>query len=61
MASKNEQRIKKLEQQSMSQENRITKIIVSYINPDGSVDSRTVRELIDGVWHKQTEEVKSTN
>ncbi len=61
MGTRNEHRVKKLEQRSYTKDNQITEIIVSYINPDGSVSGNTVTRLIDGVWCEWTEEGKSTS
>ena len=52
MASRNEHRVKKLERKTMSQDNPITKIVVQYIDMDGSISGTTTRKLINGLWHK---------
>ncbi len=57
----NERRVKKLEDRVSINKNLIEKIIVEYINPDGSVNSTMVKELINGVWCMQTQDIKSTN
>ena len=49
-----ENRIKKLEQKTSSMDNPVTRIVVNYIDMDGKVSSSRTKELIDGVWHKDT-------
>ena len=61
MASKNEHRVKKLEKKTMKQDNPITKIVVQYIDMDGSVSSSMVKKLINGIWYEEIEVEKSTN
>jgi len=61
MPSNLQNRIGKLEKKNSAGENPITEIIVQYINTDGSVDSTMVKKLVDGIWHKQKEDPKSTN
>ncbi len=61
MGSKNEYRVKKLEQKFNIKENPVTEITVNYIEMDGSVSSSRVKKLINGVWSEWTEGEKSTN
>ena len=53
MGSKYESRVKKLEKFINKGDNLITKIVVRYINVDGSVSSTMVKTLINGVWSNQ--------
>ncbi len=54
-------RVKKLEQKNSTQDNPVTKIVIRYIDKDGSVSGTRVSKLINGVWCKDVEEEKSTN
>ena len=54
MGNKYESRVKKLEKFIQMDDNPITKIVVRFINVDGSVSSTMVKTLINDVWDKQT-------
>ena len=49
-----ENRVAKLEQRTVNADNPVTKITKNYIDADGKVSSSITKELIDGVWHKDT-------
>ncbi len=50
MATSREHRVKKLEQKEPKNNNLVTKITRQFINPDGTVHSSMVTELVNGVW-----------